>query len=181
MTRFNIEIQDHAVRQALDRLAERAAAPAPALKAVGEALYRMTRRTFETSTDPWGRRWAPNRPSTLQGWLARKSGAFSKRDGRLTRKGAAHAMAKRPLIGEGRFLSAASLHYGVTGNVLTLGSAAVYAAIHQFGGRAGRGRKVAITARPFLPVTQSGGLAPRAAEAALAAIREFLDRAAGTK
>jgi len=34
-----------------------------------------------------------------------------------------------------------------------VGTNVVYAAIHQFGGKAGRGRKVTIPARPFLKLT----------------------------
>lgn len=36
------------------------------------------------------------------------------------------------------------------------GRSAAYAMIHQFGGQAGRGKKVTIPARPYLPITQDG-------------------------
>lgn len=39
-------------------------------------------------------------------------------------------------------------------NQAIVGSNKVYAAIHQFGGMAGRGRKVKIPARPFLQLTE---------------------------
>jgi phage virion morphogenesis protein len=45
---------------------------------------------------------------------------------------------------------AASISKSVTGNAVTVGTNKVYAAIHQFGGQAGRGKKVTIPARPFL-------------------------------
>lgn len=47
---------------------------------------------------------------------------------------------------------ASSFSYQVTGDNLVVGSNKKYAAIHQFGGQAGRGRKVKISARPFLVV-----------------------------
>jgi len=47
---------------------------------------------------------------------------------------------------------AASISKNVQGNTLTVGTNKAYAAIHQFGGQAGRGRKVTIPARPFLVV-----------------------------
>ena len=39
---------------------------------------------------------------------------------------------------------------------------AAYAAIHQFGGKAGRGRKVKIPARPYLPIDKDKNLQPEA-------------------
>ena len=47
---------------------------------------------------------------------------------------------------------AASISKTVTGKDVTVGTNKVYGAIHQFGGMAGRGRSVAIPARPFLVV-----------------------------
>lgn len=39
-----------------------------------------------------------------------------------------------------------------------LSAGVIYAAIHQFGGQAGRGKKVTIPARPFMPINQQGEL-----------------------
>lgn len=49
---------------------------------------------------------------------------------------------------------AASISKSVQGNLVTVGTNKAYAAIHQFGGQAGRGRKVTIPARPFLVVQE---------------------------
>ena len=57
---------------------------------------------------------------------------------------------------------------------VTLGSVLEYAAIHQFGGMAGRGKKVRIPARPFLPVDRDGNLSPEAERGVLAAIYDHL-------
>ena len=54
------------------------------------------------------------------------------------------------------------------------GSPLEYAAIHQFGGMAGRNRKVRIPARPFLPVDRDGNLSPEAERGVLAAIYDHL-------
>lgn len=107
MTAFKIEVKDGEVLAALNRLAAAALRPEPALRAIGEALYRQTRKTFETSTDPWGRRWAPNAPATIMAMLAqrdrlrRKDGKDSdnwltrgENAGRLNAKGAGRVMAK---------------------------------------------------------------------------------------
>lgn len=45
------------------------------------------------------------------------------------------------------------------------GASTAYAAIHQFGGFAGRNRKVKIKARPYLPITAQGFLQPEAEQA----------------
>lgn len=141
---IRIDVADTEVRRALDDLARRAADPAPALMAIGEELYTITRRAFGASADPWGRPWKP------------------------TKRG------NKPLIGAGRFLSGPSLSYHLEGDSVVMGSSAVYAAIHQFGGQAGRGRKVTIPARPFLPVDRAGGLAPAARDAVIDIVREYL-------
>jgi phage virion morphogenesis protein len=53
-----------------------------------------------------------------------------------------------------------------------------YAAIHQFGGQAGRGRKVTIPARPYLPMRMKGTdleLTPKASESILGLMRDLVD------
>lgn len=54
-----------------------------------------------------------------------------------------------------------------------IGTAKVYAAIHQFGGQAGRGRKVTIPARPFLPL-EDGGLTDEAERSILEMLSDYL-------
>lgn len=177
MTNIKIEINDTGVTAAFNRLREAALRPGPALRAIGEALYRQTRRTFETSTDPWGRRWQPNRPVTLARFAAGFKGkANFKKDGTLSGKGQARLDAKKPLIGAGRFLSGPSLHHDVAGNELTVGSSAVYAAIQQFGGKKAEFAHLwgDIPARPFLPVDAAGNLAPQARAAVTEVIQEYL-------
>jgi phage virion morphogenesis protein len=47
---------------------------------------------------------------------------------------------------------ATSINKSVTKDAVTVGTNKAYGAIHQFGGQAGRGRRVTIPARPFLVV-----------------------------
>ena len=54
------------------------------------------------------------------------------------------------------------------------GAASDYAAIQQFGGQAGRGHKVTIPARPFLPVRLDGTLYPQEQALVLDALNAFL-------
>ena len=79
---------------------------------------------------------------------------------------------------------AADISTEVGSTFVRVGSGKEYAAIHQLGGEAGRGRKVHIPARPFLPFTGepdsgSGKLQPEAEEAILDIVLGHLKRAAG--
>ena len=55
---------------------------------------------------------------------------------------------------------AGSISTGATNSFARIGSNKKYAAIHHLGGKAGRGRKVTIPARPYLPINGSGQLQP---------------------
>lgn len=60
------------------------------------------------------------------------------------------------------------------GGTLTITSTPKYAAIQQFGGKAGRGRKVTIPARPFLPIRPDGTLYPTEQSQILATLNEYI-------
>lgn len=62
---------------------------------------------------------------------------------------------------------------------VVIGSNVEYARIHQLGGQAGRGHKVELPARPYLPVTADGDLQPEASDAVLATVLRHLKTAAG--
>lgn len=51
-----------------------------------------------------------------------------------------------------------------------------YAAIHQFGGKAGRGRNVRIPARPYLPIDKDGNLQDEAADGVHQVLMAYLRR-----
>ena len=128
---IRIDIDDLEVRQALERLQRRVGDLTPAMEDIGELLIETTKERFKTSTAPDGGRWAPNKPSTL----ARKK-------------------SNRPLIGETKSLST-QFSYRAGRASVEIGSPMLYAAIHQLGGQAGRGRKVTIPARPFMGLSES--------------------------
>ena len=105
--------------------------------------------------------------------LAKFAGSYSKKTGRLTATGARRVMNKKPLIGETRQLST-TIYKRVDGNTLTVGSPMAYAAIHQWGGKAGRKKKVTIPSRKFMPIDDTGNLAPQARRLALAELEDYL-------
>ncbi|WP_288843471.1 phage virion morphogenesis protein [uncultured Deefgea sp.] len=136
------------VSTALNRLISSVENPQPILRLIGEKLMESTKNRFDSSTAPDGSRWKPNAMATHIGHAGKYGGSFRK-DGKLSAKGAGRVMGKKPLIGESGALSG-GISYRLVGNSVEIGSGMQYAAIHQFGGKAGRGRKVTIVARPFL-------------------------------
>lgn len=150
---IDITLEDRQVRAALERLARRVADMTPVMQAIATELEARVEARFETATDPAGRPWAPLKASTMAAYLSRGKGNY-KKDGSLTKKGAARLASRRPLYDTGDLLG--SLTSSASRSQARVGFGQPYAAIHQFGGQAGRGKKVTIPARPFLPVTATG-------------------------
>jgi len=153
MTAFKIEVDDKAVRQALADLAARSRDMAPVMRAIARLLRNDAEDAFETQASPFGGAWAPLKPSTLK---RRKGGGAG----------------ARILQDSGQL--AASIGATADASSATLTAGKPYAAIHQFGGRAGRSKKVAIHARPFLPVTRDGELAAATSSAIIDILRDHL-------
>lgn len=152
---------DRRVQKALADMAGRCDDLRPALSDIGELLAESAKRRFATATAPDGRRWAPNKPSTMRRYLTRFSGSQRKRGGGLTKRGAARAAAKKPLTGETKALRT-TIAYTAEARKVTIHSPMEYAAVQQFGakkGAFGRTRKGApipwgdIPARPFLGIS----------------------------
>lgn len=153
-----VEIDHAAIRAALARLRDAAIDPGPVLRAIGERLVETTKRRFETSTGPDGRRWAPNSRVVYEALVSRGKGYLTPKGGRLSAKGARAVMAKKPLIGESKALST-TIAFRVEPGAVVVGSPMEYAAVQQFGAVAGalgrnqRGGPIPwgdIPPRPFL-------------------------------
>jgi phage virion morphogenesis protein len=154
---ITIEVRDQQVRAALSALAARVGNPRPFLQAIGDDIMERTKQRFETSTGPDGRRWQPNARAAIESFIA-KRGGFGKRG--INEKGQGLAIGKKPLIATGELRR--QFHVNATNDAVTISnSVRRYAAIQQFGGQAGKGRKVTIPARPFLPVTAAGNIYPQ--------------------
>lgn len=123
-----------AVQRALQRLGDRAADLRPAFREIGAGVVAESQLGFKESRDPYGTPWAALKASTI----ARR------------RKGSA-----KPLLDTGRLRNSITYRLlGVAG--VDIGTNTRYAAIHQLGGRAGRGRKVSIPARTFIATRERG-------------------------
>lgn len=132
--RLTFRFDDKGLREALCDRVRRLENKAPLLKAIGEEMLPRITGRFKKERGPDGKRWAPLSSRTIQA--------------RLKRYGNSPLTILRMrghLVG--------SIAYQVGSNTLRIGTgdeAQDYAAIHQFGGKAGRGRKVTIKARPYM-------------------------------
>jgi phage virion morphogenesis protein len=142
MPAITVEIDTTRFQAMLDRLADECAEGFPdAMKEIGEDLVYSTRQRFLDGTAPDGSRWAALSPVTL---------ALRARRGRGGAK---------PLIDTGTLRQSVGYDPLPDGLVLfanrRFGKTAS-AAVHQFGtDSAGRGRKTAIPARPFLGLSDA--------------------------
>lgn len=96
------------------------------MESVGEALRSGTIERFEAEEDPQGKKWKPS---------------------------------ARAMAGGGKTLDKEShlkdsIDYAATSDKVMVGSNLPYARIHQLGGKAGKGHKVDMPARPYLGVSE---------------------------
>lgn len=173
MTNFTVHIHDTGVRSALQDIARRVDNMQPVLQGIGERIVERAKHRFDTSTGPDGARWKPNSAATLDMLAARLGKSFRRKDGGLNSSGTARVAGKKPLIGESGDLRRQIVALA-TRRTVTVAAGTPYAAIHQFGGKAGRGKKVTIPARPFLPIHQDGTLYPAEQAAILRELNDYL-------
>jgi phage virion morphogenesis protein len=136
----HIVVDDKNLERKIRELSRRSDNLQPAFEEIGEMLLSSIERNFQdegrySSPGSWqggATRWEDLAPATV------KSRA---RTGR----------GPHPILQISGQL-AASITKHVTPSSLELGTNLAYGAIHQFGGMAGRGRKVEIPARPYLVI-----------------------------
>jgi phage virion morphogenesis protein len=127
---MQIIIDDSALQQKLEDAADKLADTTQLMQRISMTLLNVTEENFNAEGRP---KWAGL--STAYA-AKRKAGKILQVSGQLAGSLTAFHGAD---------------HAGV-------GSNKVYAAIHQFGGMAGRGHKVKIKARPYLPMDSNGNL-----------------------
>lgn len=151
---IKITVKDQDVRAALQRLKEKVGNLKPAMDEIGQKYERSVLENFAKQSSPDGTPWAPNKIiSNHLAYSGTAKGAKHKpthtKSGGMRAGFARFLENKRILVLTGAMRG--SIHYQATNNSMTIGTANIpYAAIHQFGGLSGRGRKVKIPARPFL-------------------------------
>ena len=129
MAHITINIEE--LQEKLSKASAALADKTPLLRRIANTLQNVTEESFDKQASPFGEKWKDNAPSTK----AKKRG-------------------NKVLIKSG--LLSQSFTQKVTGSSAQVGTNKEYAAIHQFGGKAGRGKKVNIPARPFMPIRANG-------------------------
>ena len=146
---ITVAIDDTKITGLLDRLKARTRDLTPAMKIVGEIVRSSVIRNFMQGGRP--DKWTPTKG--LSSYITRRAGSAGRKRKTYTlksSKGSAHPAGKKTLIDTGRLKN--SITSRAYSNKAVVGTNVIYAAIHQFGGKAGRGRKTTIPARPFLMV-----------------------------
>lgn len=121
---LRIQINDQEFQALVQRLTSLGIWAIPsALYDVGESVRSMAIDAFSASASPEGADWKPSQRALAAGG--------------------------KTLVDTGTLQN--SLSVSASRDEVSVGSNMVYAAIHQLGGKAGRGRKVTLPARPYLP------------------------------
>lgn len=123
-TMIHVELDDRAISSKIRALRAFGQNPKDALDDIATYGENSTRERFHNQTGPDGKRWKPSIRVQLNG------GKTLTKDGHL---------------GD-------SINSQATSKYAEWGVNRIYAAIHQFGGNAGRGLRTKITARPYLGV-----------------------------
>lgn len=151
---INVKLDSQPVLDRLAEIRQRIDDLSPAMRVIGEILTESAKQRFSDSIAPDGSRWKPNAPATVLATLARISGAYSKKTGRLTKKGAAAASNKKPLVASGILQDTISYNLINGGDGVEVGTNRFAgewdggAAVHQIGSKDGK-----IPARPFLGIS----------------------------
>jgi phage virion morphogenesis protein len=163
---INVTMQDLGVTRRLKRLISKAGNKKPALQSIGEYMLLQTDKRFTDEIDPEGNKWQAHSAITLaMAWRIAGKKTHTKR-GKET-KAFKRYQAGRKILTATHALRK-SITYKANSDSVIIGTNRVYAPIQQFGGKAGRGRKVTIPPRVFL------GLNAADKAEALKIIKEFL-------
>lgn len=130
---IKITLNDTQAVSALQKIASQLEQPRKLYGVLGETLKKIHTNRFKAEKAPDGNKWQPLSTRTLERKRQRgKSTKILRQDGYL----------------------ADTTAYNVKADKVEFGSARKYARLHQFGGKAGRAKKVAIPARPWLGVSR---------------------------
>lgn len=125
---IDIRVDDREITSRLERLARKGSDLTPVMREISGDMLDAVQENFDKEGRP--RRWPELSPAYRR---------------RLAKKGKTGKMLNRTSGGLYH-----SIHAGYDSSSATVGTNKAYAAIHHFGGRAGRGKKAEIPARPYL-------------------------------
>lgn len=125
MAGVTITVDQSSIDHVFTALTQAADDLAPAMRAIGEYLITATQDRFDLQQDPQGNAWTPLSTSTKE------------------RKRLDKILTESSRLRD-------SISYQANSTEVRVGTNAIYAAIHQLGGEAGRNHAVTIPARPYL-------------------------------
>jgi phage virion morphogenesis protein len=143
---------DEAIR-VMSELSSRVKHMKPMNAHIGNIILNSIEESFEKEASPFGKKWKPVSIRTIHQSF---NGSTHTKKGKQTKAFQRHAAGKKILTQSGALGSSFTVNADDGG--VSVGTNLAYAAIHNFGGKAGRGKKSNIPARPFVPVTSSGAL-----------------------
>lgn len=179
----SITVSDGEIRRLLAGISLRYGNMRPVLTDIGEEYTKRIDDRFVTESDPDGNKWIPTKVlSNYLGYVGIRKGY--KRKEAYTKQGRWRAAFSRYLDNKKTLHLTGALrgdiHYQVDDKGVSIGTSGriPYAGIHQFGGMAGRGKKVKIPARPYLARNTAGGmeLAPGDRRMIIDRISAYLNR-----
>ena len=142
------EIEDSGIRAKLMALIALGQDPSEALRDIATLGENSTRERFRMQIGPDGNRWKPLKTGLFEGGFFGKK--HLRKDGRIRKSAINRALGRKILTRDGHLGD--SITARSSSQYAEWGTNRVYGAIHQLGGKAGRGRKVTIPARPYLGV-----------------------------
>lgn len=116
----------------LQDLSKKASNLTPILYHTQDAMFQLSMDSFEKEKDSFGNPWKP-----IKSLKNQKFG-------------------KKKILQDTGVLKESVIVRNNGANKVSIGSNLSYAPIHQFGGKAGKGGKSIIPARPYLPVSKEG-------------------------
>lgn len=148
----------------------------PIMAEIGNKILNEIDETFEAEGRP---KWIPLSRTTLRLGYTNMGKSTSKKthlkNGKLSRGFERYINDRKILQKSGRLRD--SIVSEVSDSEVVVGTNLKYAAIHHFGGLAGRGKKVEIPARPFMPIDAAGNLEPSLRQAILSYVDGKLEEA----
>lgn len=172
---------DDEVRRLMERVAARYGNLRPVWRDVGEEYTRRVDDRFVSQTDPDGNRWLPTKViSSYLGYVGTAKGATRRsaytKDGRWRAAFSRYLENKKTLQLTGALRGDIHYQYDASSVIIGTSGRVPYAGIHQFGGMAGRGRKVRIPARPYLARNVGDGMevSPRDRDMVILRIAAYL-------
>lgn len=156
--KVEITVEDAQIKAMLQKLAQRVGNLTPVMREAGRTLKNDAINNFKGQHAPDGTPWKRLSAATLinRGRRAVGGGSILTKNRSRTKVKAYLAMTSAQTLLDTGVLRNSVQALETTPNSVTVGSRIKYAAIHQFGGMAGKGRKVRIPARPFI------GMSPQA-------------------